>query len=244
MQGTEAYHHGCYKELDKQRQGATRIASEFDFEALRLAGTKPESPHFQFDGPQRISDKEQGMPRVPSDFKYSDDLLPVKTMEKGGSDLKFDSPPRTLGKEGQNPLGTTSEYNSDDQNSARMRQESSQSGPPRTPFINERIERAPRFPLEFKFDGSELAGTGEQGLEFNSGDLVLEKAMKEGVDFEFDPPPRTPTKDGQGPPDTTFAFNNDNLEPARIRQEDSNSQFESSPRTPTRGVPQVQPHLR
>lgn len=123
MQGTEAYHHGCYKELDKQRQEATRIASEFDFEALRLAGTKPEGLHFQLDGPQRISDKEQqGVARVPSDFNYSDDPVPVKNMEEGASDLKFDSPPRTLGKEGQRPLGTTSEYNPDDQNLATMRQ--------------------------------------------------------------------------------------------------------------------------
>lgn len=110
--------------------------------------------------------------------------------------------------------------------------------------MKERLERSPRFAPEFKFDGSELAGTGQEGLEFNSGDLVPKKTMKEGVDFEFDSPPRAPTKEGQGPLDTTFEFNNDNLEPARIRQEGSNFQFDASPRTPTRRVPQVQPDSR
>ena len=69
MQKTEAYHHVCFKELDKERQEATRIASKFDFDALRLAETKPEGSYFQLDAPKRNLDEEQrGLTRIPSDF--------------------------------------------------------------------------------------------------------------------------------------------------------------------------------
>ena len=49
--------------------------------------------------------------------------------------------------QGHRPLGTTSEYNPDEQNSARIREESPHfkfDAPPRTPFIMER-HRPPRL---------------------------------------------------------------------------------------------------